>query len=50
MTKIDPSKLLGFKLDSAEAEGLKMGKKAGIKLGGKVGAKAGVKSVAAPRS
>ncbi|MBS8225832.1 hypothetical protein [Vannielia litorea] len=43
MTKIDRSKLLGFKLDSAVNEGAKMGAKDGVKMGNKVGLKAGAK-------
>ncbi|MBY6153924.1 hypothetical protein KUV47_11930 [Vannielia litorea] len=43
MTKLDRTKLLGFKLDSRANDGAKMGTKDGLKMGDKTGAKTGIK-------
>ena len=42
--KLDPSRLLGFRLGAKDATAAKAGSKAGSKLGQKTGPKAGNKS------
>lgn len=44
--KLDPSRLLGFRLEAAaSSRNAKLGMKAGVKSGAKLGAKMGAKAV-----